>query len=98
MIEVPCSGMISTGCLMSAFQNGADGVMVLTCHEGNCHAEHGNTYAHQRTNHVADLLGQIGLEKDRLLKSTLAANMGAEFSDTVNAFVDTLKQMGPLRG
>ena len=97
MIEVPCSGMISAGCLMSAFQNGADGVLVLTCHEGNCHAEHGNRYAHQRTNYVADLLGQIGLEKDRLLKSTLAANMGFEFSDIVNNFADTLKQMGCLR-
>jgi coenzyme F420-reducing hydrogenase delta subunit/Pyruvate/2-oxoacid:ferredoxin oxidoreductase delta subunit len=97
MIEVPCSGMISAGCLMSAFQNGADGVLVLTCHEGNCHSEHGNTFAHQRTTYVADLLGQIGLEKDRLLKSTLAANMGFEFSDIVNGFADTLKQMGPLR-
>jgi len=97
MIEVPCSGMISAGCMLSAFQNGADGVLVLTCHEGNCHAEHGNRYAHQRTNYIVDLLGQVGLEKDRLLKSTLAANMGFEFSDIVNGFADTLKQMGPLR-
>ena len=97
MIEVPCSGMISTGCLLSAFQNGADGVIVLTCHDGNCHAEHGNTYAHQRTSYVVDLLDQVGLEKGRLLKSTLASNMGFEFSDIVNGFADTLKQMGPLR-
>jgi quinone-modifying oxidoreductase subunit QmoB len=97
MIEVPCSGMISAGCLLDAFQNGADGVLVLTCHDGNCHAENGNTYAHQRTRYVGDLLGQIGLEKSRLLKSTLASNMGFEFSDIVNGFADTLKQMGPLR-
>ena len=98
VIEVPCAGAISTGDLLRAYQNNADGVLVLTCHIDNCHAERGNLHAHRRVDEVSGLLVQIGLEKERLLKTTLASNMGNEFSEVVNDFNDKLKEMGPLGG
>jgi quinone-modifying oxidoreductase subunit QmoB len=95
IIQVPCAGMISTGDILNAFQNRADGVLVLTCHIDNCHAQEGNQHAQRRVESVLDILARIGMEKERLLKSTLASNMSAEFSAIVNGFAKTLKKMGP---
>ena len=96
IIQVPCAGALSTGDLLNAFQNNADGVLVLTCHTGNCHAEEGNQHAGRRVKEARKALDRVGLIQERLLKSTLAANMSAEFIDTITCFADTLKKMGPL--
>jgi quinone-modifying oxidoreductase subunit QmoB len=94
---VPCAGSLSRGHLLAAFSKGADGVLVLTCHEGNCHSEYGNLYARQRVEQLADELTQFGFESGRLAFRTLAANMGREFADTLNAFENTLLDLGPSR-
>jgi coenzyme F420-reducing hydrogenase delta subunit len=97
IVEVPCAGSISLAHLLSAFSKGADGVLVLTCHKGNCHAEYGNTYAHRRVNQLVDLLTQLGFEPERLACKTLASNMGREFAETVNAFENSILGLGPSR-
>jgi len=97
IVEVPCAGSISLEHLFSAFSKGADGVLVLTCHKGNCHSEHGNTYAHQRVDQVSDLLPELGFEPERLAYKTLASNMGTEFAETVNAFESAILDLGPSR-
>ena len=97
IVEVPCAGSISLDHLMSAFKKGADGVMVLTCHEGNCHSEYGNIYAHQRVDRLSGMLSQIGFEPERLRYKTLAANMGTEFAETVRAFEKSIRDLGPSR-
>ena len=95
IVEVPCAGSISLNHLYSAFSQGADGVLVLTCHEGNCHSTYGNTYAHQRVDQVAELLPQLGFEQGRLAYKTLASNMGTEFAETVIAFEKAISELGP---
>jgi len=96
-VEVPCAGSISREHLFSAFSQGADGVLVLACHQGNCHSEYGNVYAHQRVDQLSDMLPQLGFESERLAYKTLASNMGAEFAETVNAFENTILELGPSR-
>jgi coenzyme F420-reducing hydrogenase delta subunit/NAD-dependent dihydropyrimidine dehydrogenase PreA subunit len=97
IVEVPCAGSISLEHLFTAFRKGADGVLVLTCHKGNCHSELGNIYAHQRVDQVSDLLPQLGFEPERLAYKTLASNMGTEFAETVNDFENTILELGPSR-
>jgi coenzyme F420-reducing hydrogenase delta subunit/Pyruvate/2-oxoacid:ferredoxin oxidoreductase delta subunit len=86
IIEVPCSGSVSIYHLLSAFGNNADGVLVLTCHEGNCHSERGNIFIRRRVEKISHLLPQIGFEKERIAMKTLASNMGKEFTEIVNSF------------
>jgi coenzyme F420-reducing hydrogenase delta subunit/Pyruvate/2-oxoacid:ferredoxin oxidoreductase delta subunit len=96
IVEVPCSGSISLEHLMAAFQHQADGVMVFTCHEGNCHSERGNIMAGKRTAHLKNMLKQIGIDPNRLLLKTLASNMAAEFAETVDKFEKQIAEAGPV--
>ena len=95
--EVPCGGSISLGDILKAFNSNADGVMILTCHEGNCHSEQGPGYAQQKVDQISALFRPIGLEGGRLVKKNLASNMGVEFSNALIDFEKQLLQLGPLR-
>jgi len=97
MVEVPCSGGLSYDHIFKALENNADGVMVLTCHKGNCHSEQGNIYADQTVGQIREMFSRIGLEKERLLIQTLASNMGAEFARIAGSFEETIKKLGPSR-
>ncbi len=97
VIEVPCSGSISFNHIFAAFKRNADGVMVLTCHEGNCHSEQGNTFAKQTVAQITDMFLQIGFEKERLAVQTLASNMGTEFAEMVSRFEANIIELGPSR-
>jgi len=96
IVEVPCSGSVSAEYLLAAFQHQADGVLVLTCHEGNCHSERGNILARRRTVHLKNMLNQIGIDPNRLHLKTLASNMAAEFAETANKFEKQIAEAGPL--
>lgn len=97
IVEVPCAGNISMDHLLAAFSKGADGVVVLSCHLGNCHSENGTTYAHQRVNRASDLLTPLGFEPERLLYKTLASNMGTEFAETACQLERAILKLGPSR-
>jgi len=97
VIEVPCGGSVSIDHVFSAFKNGADGVLVLTCHEGNCYSEKGNIHAKRRIKNITEMLAQMGLKKDRLLIRSLASNMGKEFSELTTEFENKIKTFGPSK-
>jgi len=96
-VEVPCGGSISLSHILTAFNSKADGVMILTCHEGNCHGELGPRYAQQRVAQISDNFRTIGLESGRLVKKSLASNMGVEFAKTLVEFEKQLLEMRPIR-
>jgi coenzyme F420-reducing hydrogenase delta subunit/ferredoxin len=97
VVEVPCSGAVSYDHVFAALDNNADGVMVLTCHKGNCHSEHGNIYAEQSVEQIQEMFSRIGFEKERILIQTLASNMGTEFARIADRFEETILKLGPSR-
>ena len=97
VVEVPCSGAVSYDHVFAALDNNADGVMVLTCHKGNCHSEYGNIYAEQSVEQIQEMFSRIGFEKERLLIQTLASNMGTEFARIADRFEETIVKLGPSR-
>ncbi len=90
-VEVPCGGTISSHHLLAAFDAGADGVMLCTCHTDNCRSEIGNRVARKRTDSVRNLLKEAGVDGSRLNIASVAANMGNEFNFMIKAFVDRIK-------
>ena len=92
VVTVPCAGAVSVQHILSAFAGGATGVLVLTCHVDNCHAETGNQYARQRVDYLVDQLDRMGFGGDCLEIATLAANMPTEYADITRRFSQKIQQ------
>ena len=56
----------------------------------------GNLYAKQRVDYLADLLEQIGMQRERIRMINISAGMGARFSELANEFCETIRQLGPV--
>ena len=99
MIKVPCAGKIDLDYILNAFVSGADGVMVMACHPGNCKSENGNTFAQWRVNDAYRMMEEVGLEKDRLCFVGTASNMGSGFSSIVVDMEKRINELGlsPLK-
>ena len=95
IVELPCTGRTDMGHILKTFEDGADGVLVAGCLEGRCHFQSGNLYARQRVEHVAGLLGEIGLEQERVHMINVSAGQGARFAELANEFAEIIKGLGP---
>lgn len=92
---LPCTGRIDESLLLKAFENGADGVMVIGCLEGDCHYINGNIRARARVQRVYQILDQIKIGPDRVRMYNLSAGEGAKFAAFANEFVALVKELGP---
>ena len=96
IIRVPCSGRVDPLFVVKAFQAGADGVMVLGCHPGDCHYRDGNYYARRRFTLMHGFLTFLGIDERRLKIDWVSAAEGRRFAEVVTEFTEQLSQMGPL--
>lgn len=97
LIRVMCSGRVDPQFVMDALRKGADGVMVLGCHPGDCHYRSGNMKAMKRFKLMDKLLGQFGIDKRRIKLDWVAAGEAERFRETVNDMANTIKKLGPLK-
>jgi coenzyme F420-reducing hydrogenase delta subunit/ferredoxin len=96
-IRVPCSGRVSPELVMKAFDQGADGVIVLGCHIGECHYDNGNHRAAKRVPLLRSLMTFVGLEPERLKLDWVSASEGERFANLVNEFVEGVRALGPVK-
>jgi F420-non-reducing hydrogenase iron-sulfur subunit len=94
-IRTPCSGRVSPELIMKAFDQGADGVIVLGCHIGECHYDTGNHRTAKRIPIVRRLMAFAGLEPERLRLDWVSASEGERFSKVVTEFTETIRALGP---
>jgi len=95
IIRVPCSGRVDPLFVVKAFQDGADGVMVLGCHPGDCHYQQGNYFAQRRYALMHRLLEFTGIESDRLFVEWVSASEGKKFAQVVTNFTEKVRALGP---
>ncbi|HOK39586.1 MAG TPA: hydrogenase iron-sulfur subunit [bacterium] len=95
IIRVMCSGRIDPQFVIEALQDGADGVMILGCHPGDCHYKEGNYNALRRYMLLTRLLEEFGIEKERVYLDWVSASEGEKFSKVTNEFVKKIKELGP---
>jgi F420-non-reducing hydrogenase iron-sulfur subunit len=94
-ITVNCSGSVSPLYVLSALNQGADGVLVSGCHPGDCHYLKGNYYARRRIQLLKKLLDYIGLEPQRFQMSWVSAAEAAKFTHIIKDVVGDLQKLGP---
>ncbi|RLC65777.1 MAG: hypothetical protein DRI48_06225 [Chloroflexi bacterium] len=97
IIRVPCSGRVSPELVIRTFRQGADGVMVLGCHIGDCHYSTGNHRTARRMPVLKALLEFTGIEPERFLAQWVSASEGGRFAETAREFTERLRQLPPLR-
>jgi F420-non-reducing hydrogenase iron-sulfur subunit len=95
IVRLPCTGKADIQYVLDAFDEGADGVMVVACSLGNCHHERGNERARARVTRARSILSSVGLEPERLSINYVSGGMGATFAQNIEAMVERLKQIGP---
>ena len=81
--------------ILAAFEKGIDGVLIAGCLEGGCHFLEGNLRAKRRTEHLRDMLDEIGVGRERLRMVNLSAAMAPTFVQRVNEIVETIEGLGP---
>jgi F420-non-reducing hydrogenase iron-sulfur subunit len=96
VIRVMCSGRIDPEFVLEAYRSGADGVVILACHPGDCHYKEGNYRAIQRHQLLLQLLSQYGIEPARCRFDYVSASEGEKFAQVVNEVVASLRKLGPL--
>jgi F420-non-reducing hydrogenase iron-sulfur subunit len=97
VIRTMCSGRVEPEFILSAFQNGADGVMITGCHPGDCHYISGNYKAIRRFHFMKVLLNAFGVDTERMELHFISAGEGIEFQKSVNLFVEKIRKLGPVK-
>ena len=95
VLKLPCTGKIEVNYILTAFEQGVDGVIVAGCLEGGCHFLEGNLRARKRVQRARQLLAEIGLEPDRLEMYNLSSAEGARFAEIVTEMSRRLAELGP---
>ena len=81
---------------MQAFEDGADGVYVVGCREGDCHFVDGNIKARRQIEQTKRILESIGIEPERVKMYNLSASDGPLFAEYAKEFTDRIHGLGPL--
>ena len=97
IVQVPCTGRIDVIHILRALENGADGVMVAGCMEGECHFLTGNLKAKKRILSVKNLLEKIGIEPERVAMFNLSSAMGQRFAEIATEMSEKIVKIGPSR-
>jgi len=96
IIRVPCSGRISPELVLRSFREGADGVMVLGCHIGDCHYSTGNHRTAKRMSILRKLLEYAGIDSERLYINWVSAAEGEKFASVIKDFTEKIRAMPPF--
>ena len=95
VILVPCTGRVDVIHLLNAIEEGADGVYVAGCLEGDCHYISGNLKARKRVERVKKILTELGLEPERVEMYNLSAAQGPRFAEIAREMTENIKNLGP---
>ncbi|NWF77194.1 MAG: hydrogenase iron-sulfur subunit [Chloroflexi bacterium] len=97
IIRVMCSGRVSPLFVLKALSVGADGVLVLGCHPGDCHYIEGNYKTLRRIALLKNMLAQMGIEDERIRLDWVSASEGNRFVSIVSDITKKVKALGPFR-
>lgn len=96
VVRTMCSGRVDPAFILKSFQLGADGVVVMGCHLGDCHYQEGNYKTLRRIPFLKRLIRQFGIDPRRLRLEWVSASEGDRFVEVVNEMTEEIRKLGPL--
>jgi len=97
VVRTMCSGRVDPAFVLKAFQLGADGVIVMGCHPGDCHYQEGNFKTARRIPFLKRLIEGFGIDPRRLRLEWVSASEGDRFAEVVNEMTEQIRELGPLK-
>jgi F420-non-reducing hydrogenase iron-sulfur subunit len=94
-IRVMCSGQVSPEVIMRTFRAGVDGVLVLGCHDGDCHYISSGHRVAKRVPLVRDLVDYVSIDPGRLRLDRRAGDP-SQALEVAQQFVEELRTLGPI--
>ena len=91
-----CTGRVDPTMIAEAFVNGADGVMVVGCHFGDCHYITGNVQGKIKVGLAERVLTYVGLNPKRVAFNQCSSAEGERFVKLVTDFNQGVRELGPL--
>jgi F420-non-reducing hydrogenase iron-sulfur subunit len=95
VIRVMCSGRVDPTFVLTAFREGADGVLICGCHPGDCHYHEGNYKCLRRFHLLQKYIQQMGIHKDRLRLAWISASEGKQFAELADEMTEKVTALGP---
>ena len=96
-LTVMCSSRVGPDHILTAFENGADGVLIGGCHPGDCHYQNGNYQTLKRTTLLKQVLNELKIDDKRLRLEWISASEGRKFAEVVDEFTNQIKKLGKLK-
>jgi coenzyme F420-reducing hydrogenase delta subunit/ferredoxin len=97
LVRVMCSGRVDLEFVLRAFSNGMDGVFIGGCRLNECnYITHGNFDALNMVLLCKKIMEHIGLNPERLRIEFMTSGEGNLFTEVVDEFSKTVKNLGPL--
>ncbi len=97
IIRVMCSGMVHPEHVIDALSQGADGVMIIGCHLGECHYLQGNYKMLERSTMITDLLEDLGYDPNRFGLAWVSSAEPDKFVKAVTDMTNRIRRLGPSR-
>jgi coenzyme F420-reducing hydrogenase delta subunit len=94
-LPVACISQVQTNEVLKAFLSGADGVLIAGCETCQCHENWPQIQV--QFSELSLALAGFGIEARRLRLEWIAATEEEKFLQIVNAMMETLRQLPPLR-
>ncbi|MBF8272167.1 MAG: methyl-viologen-reducing hydrogenase delta subunit [Magnetococcales bacterium] len=95
-VRVMCTGRVDPQFVLHAFRKGADGVVILGCHPGDCHYKEGNVHAIKRHLLLLALLRQLGIEDQRCRLDFVSAGENDRYVRILSEVVEQVRVLGPI--
>jgi len=95
IVKVPCTGRVDIILILKAFENGADGVYLVGCLEGDCHYLVGNIRARKRVEYLKHLLDECGLGGERVAMYNMSSAEGQHFAEVAREMTEKIRNLGP---
>jgi F420-non-reducing hydrogenase iron-sulfur subunit len=97
VVRIMCTGRMDPQFVLKAYEAGADGVLILGCHPGDCHYKEQNFRMIQRHRLFLGLLRQYGIEETRCRLDFVSAGEGEKYARVIAETVEAIRKLGPLR-
>jgi F420-non-reducing hydrogenase iron-sulfur subunit len=95
-IPVICSGKVDSTHIMKAFRQGADGVLILGCPDGDCHFQDGNYQTRKKVHLLHRVLGSFGVEPERLRIELGIDPEGQTIAKLAESLARDIRHLGPV--